>query len=465
MTPASPIRVAAVLTSQAAVATLQTALLASGFELEPVAAEQWKTISPAIVIVELREDLATLRRICDESAGIPIVVLLPASRADLAFAASKAGARELLTLSAEPEDIRQCLRTLMEALPQGPAKEGGLPVLFGNHPRMAEIRDTISKVAATSATVLIRGESGVGKDVVARMIFEQSRRAAKPFVKVNCAAIPDDLLESELFGYEAGAFTGATRSKPGRFELAHTGTLFLDEIGEMQPALQAKLLHVLQDGAFSRLGAKQDVAVDVRVLCATNKLLEQRVAEGLFREDLFYRINVVTVHIPPLRERRDEIAPLIRHFLYKYAGIYGREQTTFSPEAMSALLAYSWPGNIRELENLCKRFVIVGGETQILRELSARSHPPAPLPAPAAPAPVAAAPASEPARQPAGASLLEVGKRAAWQAERRLILETLETVRWNRKAAAERLGISYRSLRSKIDQIDREEDIKQHLIA
>lgn len=459
MNSPSPIRVAAIFSTQAAMTFLQTALLATEFHLEPVAADDWKRVTPALIIVEVRSDLSIMRRIWEEAAGIPVVVLLASNRAEIAFAASRAGAKDLITLSSEAGEIRQSLRDLVATLPQAPAPSG-LPVLFGNHPRMGEIRDTISKVATTSATVLIRGESGVGKDVVARMIYEQSRRASKPFVKVNCAAIPDDLLESELFGYEAGAFTGASRSKPGRFELAHTGTLFLDEIGEMQPALQAKLLHVLQDGAFARLGAKQDVAVDVRVLCATNKLLEQRVAEGLFREDLFYRINVVTVHIPPLRERRDEIEPLIRHFLAKYAATYSREQTMFSAEAMSALMSYSWPGNIRELENLCKRFVIVGGETQILRELASRSHPATPPTVTAAPHPV-----QTPKPQTEPTSLIEVGKRAAWQAERRLILETLEAVRWNRKAAAERLGISYRALRTKVEQIDRENATKRHLIA
>lgn len=469
MSQTLPIRVAALLVSQAASAAIQHALLAPEFAITLIDADHWRGVQTDAVLIEVEDDLAVLRGICDEVTGTPIIVLLRSARADLAFAASKAGAKELITLPAAPDEIRQSLRGILTTQLKAPAPQG-LPVLFGNHPRMSEIRDTISKVATTSATVLIRGESGVGKDVVARMIYEQSRRSGKPFVKVNCAAIPDDLLESELFGYEAGAFTGATRSKPGRFEMAHTGTLFLDEIGEMQPALQAKLLHVLQDGAFARLGAKQDVAVDVRVLCATNKLLEQRVTEGLFREDLFYRINVVTVHIPPLRERRDEIGPLIRHFLYKYAAIYGREQAFFSEEAMAALLTYSWPGNIRELENLCKRFVIVGGETQILRELTSRNQHAGATPAQvASPAqqPHASVTAAEPTslRQPVSTNLLEVGKRAAWQAERRLILETLEAVRWNRKLAAQRLGISYRSLRSKIELIDRDEATKRHLIA
>ena len=323
------------------------------------------------------------------------------------------------------------------------------PAMFGTHPRMAEIRDTIAKVATTSATVLIRGESGVGKELVARMIYTSSPRATKPFVKVNCAAIPHDLLESELFGYEPGAFTGAIRSKPGKFELADTGTLFLDEIAEMHPALQAKLLQVLQDGEFSRLGAKRDVAVDVRVLCATNKLLEQRVAEGLFREDLFYRINVVTVHIPPLRERRDEIPVLTEFFLQKYALLYGRELVPFSAAVQEEMQQYAWPGNIRELENLCKRYVIVGGETQILREFSSRAGK-----AVGGGGAAVKAPLRDGTGRP---SLLEIGRQAAWQAEREAIQQMLLLTRWNRREAARRLQVSYKALLNKIKLMEAED--------
>ncbi len=340
--------------------------------------------------------------------------------------------------------------------PQAPAiaVPHGVAPLSGANPRMEEIRGLVAKVAATDATVLIRGESGVGKEIIARMVFESSLRAGKPFVKVNCAAIPNDLLESELFGYEAGAFTGATRPKPGKFELAHTGTLFLDEIGEMHPMLQAKLLHVLQDGQFARLGAKHDISVDVRLICATNKPLEQRVAEGLFREDLYYRINVVTVTVPPLRERLDEIPLLTRFFLDKYAAEYRRPQRYFSHDVQRQMLLYHWPGNVRELENLCKRLVIVGGETQILRELS--QHNPQ---ASAGRSIQASSPASSRRRtekQTAEPSLLEIGRRAAWQAERQAILQMLEQTRWNRKEAARRLGVSYKALLNKLKQMELE---------
>src|ERR671931_1725234 len=249
-------------------------------------------------------------------------------------------------------------------------RNGDSAMLFGSSVRMQQVRMTIEQVADTAATVLIRGESGTGKEVVARMIYSNSSRYDKPFVKVNCAAIPYELLESELCGYEPAAFPGANRQKPGKFDQAHGGTIFLDEISEMHPALQAKLLHVLQDGEFARLGGKRDIAVDVRVLAATNKPLERAVEEGLFREDLFYRLNVVTIHIPPLRERREEIPVFLEFFLRKYSEYYGKQPAAFSDYAVARMMEYAWPGNIRELENLVKRYVIVGNESQIIRELA-----------------------------------------------------------------------------------------------
>ncbi len=446
--------------------------------------ETIRSQTPELILLEIEAGNELLASLRHEFSGIPIVaVALPF--AELAFETAKLGAVDLLTLPLDEQEIQVRLSAVFRSLNRdgsrdgsgdgpepvtlvekarntGPVMDGpiavhgdgpvaahGLPGLFNASPRMMEIRDTIEKVATTSATVLIRGESGVGKEVAARLIFSLSKRSGKPFVKVNCAAIPNDLLESELFGYEAGAFTGAQRSKPGKFELADGGTLFLDEIGEMHPALQAKLLHVLQDGQFARLGAKRDTAADVRVLCATNKLLEQRVSEGLFREDLFYRINVVTVHIPPLRERRNEISAFIHHFIEKYSGVYERTVAPFDNETMQALIRYPWPGNIRELENLCKRYVIVGDSTQIVRELLLHAVE-------------SSAPATEKER-PAGSaiefpvssepSLLDIGRQAAWQAERQAIQEMLVATRWNRREAARRLRVSYKALLNKIKQI------------
>jgi two-component system response regulator AtoC len=445
---------------------------------------------PALVVLELRKAADALAQLRFEDKQTPVVVMLTAARPEVAFQASKLGADEMLLMSNSDEEVAATIagvlgraRTPATPAPQteapytaqsavreapelkrraydAPITGPGEQALFGQHPHMAEIRDTIAKVATTSATVLVRGESGVGKEIVARMIYERSRRADKPFVKVNCAAIPHDLLESELFGYEAGAFTGATKAKPGKFELAHTGTLFLDEIAEMSPQLQAKLLHVLQDGEFARLGAKQDIKVDVRLVCATNKLLEQRVTEGLFREDLFYRINVVTMHIPPLRERRDEVVPLIRYFLDKYAAQYGKPQATFSAEAEEAMLHHAWPGNIRELENLCKRFVIVGGETQILREMAAHLENsenskdaraklvPAFQTAAAKPVPIEAEVAA------GSVSAFRIGKRASLEAEAVVIRRALEETRWNRKEAARRLQMSYKTFLNRLKLIE-----------
>jgi two-component system, NtrC family, response regulator AtoC len=419
---------------------------------------------PDLVFLELETDESPLASLRQSFPGLPVVVVAPPSAA-LAFAVAKLGAHELLILPFDNQILINTLSRLFDSLPRingaadvaetsesdesAPAPEfPGAPNVFNISPRMIEARETIEKVANTSATVLIRGESGVGKEIAARLVFSRSQRSHKPFVKVNCAAIPHDLLESELFGYEAGAFTGAQRSKPGKFELADGGTLFLDEIGEMHPALQAKLLHVLQDGEFARLGSKRDTAVDVRVICATNKSLEDLVAAGLFREDLFYRINVVTVHIPPLRERRDEIPLLIRYFIDKYAALYERTADSFDSTTMRVLMRYAWPGNIRELENVCKRYVIVGNANQIAREISLHL---ANATTDAEPSPVAD---SSPAHTP---SLLEIGQQAAWQAERKAILEMLLETRWNRREAARRLRVSYKALLNKINRIEVDE--------
>jgi two-component system response regulator AtoC len=239
-------------------------------------------------------------------------------------------------------------------------------IFFGE--KMDRIREVIDQVASTDVTVLIQGESGVGK--VARTLHLHSPRRDKPFIKVNCAALPQELLESELFGYEKGAFTGAYRQKPGKFELAHNGTMFLDEIGDISPALQAKLLQVLQDGEFSRLGGKTDIRVDVRVLVATNKDLEEAVRDGRFREDFYYRLNVVNIFVPPLRERKQEIPVFVNHFLDIYGKKYDKRIGSPSPKLTKMFMQHPWSGNIRELENMIKRLVLLGDEAAIIEELS-----------------------------------------------------------------------------------------------
>jgi len=397
--------------------------------------------------------------------------VLSASRdPEFIFKASKLGADDYLSKPVDPKELDMRISKVLDnqrlyrevtQLREQVRRQSDFTMLFGTSPKMMEVKMTIEQVADTTATVLIRGESGTGKEVVARMIYSESSRGDKPFVKVNCAAIPHELLESELFGYEAGAFTGANRQKLGKFEQANNGTIFLDEISEMHPALQAKLLHVLQDHEFSRLGGKRDIQVDVRVLAATNKPLERAVEEGVFREDLFYRLNVVTIHIPPLRERREEVPVFLKYFLEKYSEHYGKKPAMFSEYAVARMMEYAWPGNIRELENLVKRYVIVGNEAQIIRELS--THKPIMTSLGALTADM---PGNTPTRASiptvqAGSngelempSLLEIGRRAAMQAEREAIERVLAQTRWNRRQAAKILKISYKALLNKLKAME-----------
>ena len=307
-------------------------------------------------------------------------------------------------------------------------------IVFGRSDAMRSVRDRLTKVAGANVPVLIQGESGTGKDIIARMIHGLSPWKTGPYVKVNCPAIPGTLLESELFGYEKGAFTGAYGSKPGRVEMAHRGTLFLDEISELDAALQSKLLQLLQDGQFCRIGAQEDKKVEVRVVCATNRRLEEEIENGTFRQDLFYRINVVNVSMPPLRERRADIADLANYFLDFYNRKYNCRAKTLSPELMNVLEKYHWPGNIRELENLIKRYVILGNEDAITNDLVAREpqylNPEINLDGPI--------------------SLKKITRQAVHELEKKVILKVLQNHHWNRKQAARTLGISYRALLYKI---------------
>jgi two-component system response regulator AtoC len=314
-------------------------------------------------------------------------------------------------------------------------------IFFGE--KMDRIRELIDQVANTDVTVLIQGESGTGKEIVARALHHSSPRRNEPFIKVNCAALPEELLESELFGYEKGAFTGAYRQKPGKFELAHNGTMFLDEIGDISPPLQAKLLQVLQDGEFSRLGGKADIQVDVRVLVATNKDLEEAVRVGRFREDLYYRLNVVNIVVPPLRERKQEIPVFINHFLDKYAEKYDKAVNPPSPKLMKMFINNPWSGNIRELENMIKRLVLLGDEAAIIEEMSSE---------------IKRRKVFQKSKQqhqtsfPPVLPLKEVGRRASMQAEREAILKVLAQTNWNRKRAAKLLSISYKAILYKIKE-------------
>ncbi len=307
--------------------------------------------------------------------------------------------------------------------------------------QMHRIKEIIDQIANTDVTVLIQGESGVGKEVVARSVHLNSFRKEKPFVKVNCAALPQELLESELFGYEKGAFTGAYRQKPGKFELADGGTIFLDEISEMSLSLQSKLLQVLQDREFSRLGGKKDIRVDVRVLVATNKNIEEGVKEGRFREDLYYRLNVVNITLPPLRERREEIPIFVEYFLEKYSKKYGKTLIPLSDKLTKVFSEHHWLGNVRELENVIQRLVVLGNEKAIVEELG-----------PPTKKNIVVEKKKASTTQRSWPSLREINKEAVKKAESETILKALEMVNWNRKKAADVLNISYKALLYKIKE-------------
>jgi two-component system, NtrC family, response regulator AtoC len=307
-------------------------------------------------------------------------------------------------------------------------------IVFGTTDAMRELRDRLAKIAGANVPVLIQGESGTGKDIIARMIHTGSPWRTGPWVKVNCPAIPGTLLESELFGYEKGAFTGAFGAKPGRVEMAHRGTLFLDEISELDMGLQSKLLQLLQDGQFCRIGAQEDKKVEVRVVCATNRKLEEEIASGTFRADLFYRINVVNLRVPSLRERAADIPLLVRYFLDYYNRKFNARAVMPSADLMTSLKKYHWPGNIRELENLLKRYVILGNEESIAVDL--RPHEPDFF--------------SADIDVEGPISLKKITRQAVHELERKIILKVLQHHHWNRKQAARALNISYRALLYKI---------------
>lgn len=307
--------------------------------------------------------------------------------------------------------------------------------------KMHRIKAIIDQVSNTDVTVLIQGESGVGKEVVARSVHLNSSRKEKPFIKVNCAALPSELLESELFGYEKGAFTGAYRQKPGKFELADSGTIFLDEISEMSLSLQGKLLQVLQDREFSRLGGKKDIRVDVRVLVATNKNIEEAVKQGRFREDLYYRLNVVNITIPPLRERREEIPVFVEYFIDKYSKKYQKTMNSLPDRVMKIFYQYHWLGNVRELENVIQRLIVLGNEKMIIDELSQHMKKDKSFNEKK----VASSRKTRP-------SLKEIHREAMTKAEADIILRTLERMNWNRKKAASILNISYKAFLYKIKE-------------
>jgi len=398
-------------------------------------------------LLEKNNEHPSLQEICAEAAQIPVIVLSTSRDPRSIVQAIQAGARDYVC---KPVHFRQLCETISTTLAsqidpdttqtKSPSREAELIFCA---PEMKRICKTVQQIAATRVPVLIQGESGVGKDLIARMLHQESDLHDKPFVKVNCAAMPSELVESELFGYRKGAFTGAHVDRAGKFEFANGGTIFLDEIGEFTSAIQAKLLQVLQEGRFTRLGSNQETQVEVRILAATNRKLDQALKDGSFREDLYYRLNVVNLDIPPLRERKEEISSLCKHFFEKLGPQYGTTVTSLPKELEQLFGSYNWPGNVRELENLVKRYMVLQDAESIREELESKmTHG-----------------VSEEIHAMAESYLKEgdgevdlkvISKKAAAVAEKDMITKTLRRLQWNRWKAAKELKVSYKTLLTKI---------------
>lgn len=397
--------------------------------------------------------LETLQRLRQFRSNLKIVMVSNVNDTRKAVTAAQLGAADYLTKPLRSVDLAALLR--LAPLQQGaetPATTPGVErmgdricVLAG--PAMQAAYQQVLQVASLNVPVLLLGESGTGKEVLAQLIHHRSPQAGKPFVKVNCAALPADLLESELFGYEAGAFTGAVKAKPGKFETARGGTIFLDEIGEMPAALQAKLLHVLQDGSFTRLGATRPSSTDARIISATNIDLERALAERNFRSDLFYRLSGFTIELPPLRKRREEIPVLLRHFMNRFAETFVRPTLPFSEELLEVCARYDWPGNLREMENFVKRYLILADEALVVEEMQRRLGA-----APAAVAAAAGVPVAVRAAPPEGREkdLKSLVRGLKGEVEAEAIAEVLAQAHGVRKEAARMLNISYKSLLHKL---------------
>jgi len=411
-----------------------------------------KGLQPDLVLLDLLmpgiDGLQTLEQLRHLRPGLKVVMLSCVNDTRKVVQAMRLGAIDYLTKPFQKAEldavIGQCVGTA-----KGESYAGDIEELCGDvffvaaSPAMKKIRSQAALVANVDIPVLLLGESGTGKEVLARLIHKLSPRAHRTFLKVNCAAVPADLLESELFGYEAGAFTGATHAKPGKFELCNKGTILLDEIGEMPPLLQAKLLHVLQDQTFSRLGSRTLVKVDVRILAATNINIPEALASKRLREDLYYRLNAFTMSLPPLRDRKEEIPILLKHFMSRMSESYARPPLPLSPPLMEACLRHSWPGNLRELSNFIKRYLVLGDETLAASELQPRPDG-------------GGGPHSDGAGRTAGAEssggLKSLSRNAKDEAEAEAIARALEETNWNRKQAAALLQISYKALLYKIRQ-------------
>lgn len=411
-----------------------------------------KGLRPDLVLMDLLmpgiDGLETLENLRKLQPGVKVVMLSCVNDTKKVVQAIRLGATDYITKPFQKAEldkvIDQCLGTHQENY-TGEVEELGDEVFFvAASPNMRKLRSQAALVANVDIPVLMLGESGTGKEVMARLIHKLSPRAHRTFLKVNCAAVPADLLESELFGYEAGAFTGANHAKPGKFEICNKGTILLDEIGEMPPSLQAKLLHVLQDQQFSRLGSRTVVKVDVRILAATNINIPEALANKRLREDLYYRLNAFTLTIPPLRERREEIPILLKHFMSRLSEQYARPPLPFSPEMLAACATYPWPGNLRELGNFIKRYLVLGDEKLAINELLPRSD--------GSGAQFDAAPPRNGNATDASGGLKSLARSAKDEAEAEAIAKALDETNWNRKQAAALLQISYKALLYKIRQ-------------
>ena len=409
-----------------------------------------------VLITDLRmpklDGMQVLKAVGGRFPNVPVIMITAHGTVDTAVEALKLGAFDYVTKPFDRAEFRAVVakaartRELSQKHVSGDPNERGRYRIIGESEPMRDVYDVIEKVADTPSTVLITGESGTGKELIARALHENSARKKKPFVSVNCAAIPPDLLESELFGYERGAFTGAVTSKPGRFELAHGGTLFLDEIAEIPVSMQVKLLRALQEQQFERVGGIKTITVDSRLVAATNRNLKESIAEGGFREDLYYRLNVVHVHLPPLRARPSDIPLLLEHFVRKFNDKLDRSVTGFDDQARKHLLDYAWPGNIRELENVVERCMIFAEDGEV-----GKQHLPAEMRE--AEGPVSAGVVSDIAPTPGTTGLKEAVREATLKLEREFIRRALDQTGGNVTHTARLLKISRKSLQNKMKEL------------
>jgi DNA-binding NtrC family response regulator len=443
-------------------AMLRHALEAQGHAVteaadEPEAARLLREIQPALVLSDLRlpagDGFGVLRAARDFDPELPVIVMTAYGSIQDAVQAMKAGAMDFLAKPVDPDHLlllverglaQRRILTEYALLKEELASRRGAPTIIGGDPALQKVSLALQRAAATDATVLLQGESGTGKELFARALHALSPRSDGPFIAINCAAIPETLLESELFGHEKGAFTGANARKPGRFELAHHGTLFLDEIGDLPLGLQAKILRALETRRFERVGGTVSLQVDVRVVAATNRQLKAAVMQRQFREDLYFRLSVFPVEIPPLRERKGDIEILARHFIDRYCRELRKKPLALSPEALAELQGYAWPGNVRELQNCIERAVILAdGDVLYARQLnlSFREVPGAP------------APPSPWEQIDLSGTLADASRRVLNEVERRKIGQAIRHASGHKPKAAEALQVSYKTLLMKMKEL------------